>query len=77
MVSGKSNTRPGRKIAAEKRRVAREVLVNFCLTDEFFNLPGYVKAALRTLCPEIIDMEKLATSSFDFISHKNVIAGGR
>jgi hypothetical protein len=65
--------RPGRKIGAEKRRAARAVLVGFSLSEEYFNLPGKVKAAIRTFCPEIEKAEaKLNASGFDFTSYESI-----
>ncbi len=44
--------RPGRKVGAEKRRIAKETLRNFYTTDDFLNLPSGVKLAMLTLCPK-------------------------
>lgn len=43
--------RPGRKLGAEKRRIAREELQRFYHTDAFMQLPRKVQLALTVLCP--------------------------
>lgn len=43
--------RPGRKIGAERRRVARETLRNFYGFKAFHDLPGNVRVAMLELCP--------------------------
>ncbi len=44
--------RPGRKLGAERRRIAREILQRFYATDEFAYLPSEVRLAMLELCPE-------------------------
>lgn len=44
--------RPGRKLGAERRRVAREILRRFYDTDTFAFLPSEVRLAMLELCPE-------------------------
>ncbi len=44
--------RPGRKIAAEKRRVAREILWEFYGSEQFSELPRKVQLALSLICPD-------------------------
>ncbi len=46
---GKS--RPGRKIAAERRRIARAVLREFYKSPEFEKLPGTIQLAMKEICP--------------------------
>ncbi len=41
--------RPGRKLGAEKRRVAKQILSEFSKTDEFTNLPRPVQLAIQEL----------------------------
>ena len=43
--------RPGRKIGAERRRVARETLRQFYGCKAFHDLPGNVRVAMLELCP--------------------------
>jgi hypothetical protein len=43
--------RPGRKIGAERRRVARETLRQFYGLKAFHDLPGNVRVAMLELCP--------------------------
>lgn len=45
--------RPGRKLGAERRRIAREILRRFYNTDEFAFLPSEVRLAILELCPEL------------------------
>lgn len=69
----KKQTRPGRKLAAEKRRLARYQLSQFACTDQYFALPGHIKAALRTLCPEIKKMEDAMDKTFDFSNYYSFV----
>ena len=43
--------RPGRKVGAERRRVARETLRQFYGFKAFHDLPGSVRVAMLELCP--------------------------
>ncbi len=42
--------RPGRKLAAEKNRVAAMTLYEFYLTDDFDGLPSRVRLSIIQLC---------------------------
>ncbi len=42
--------RPGRKLAAEKRRIAKEVLHEFYASPQFLELPRRIQLALLTIC---------------------------
>lgn len=53
--------RPGRKIAAEKRRIARSTLIAFARSDDYAALPRKVQVAIEALCP---DIHESATFSF-------------
>lgn len=44
--------RPGRKLGAERRRIAREILRRFYNSDDFAYLPSDVRLAMLELCPE-------------------------
>ena len=44
------NARPGRKLAAEKNRVAAMTLYEFYRSDGFDNLPSPVRVAIIQLC---------------------------
>lgn len=46
-------SRPGRKLGAEKRRLAREQLRDFYGSEVFGQLPTRVRLALFTLCPPV------------------------
>jgi hypothetical protein len=46
-----SKSRPGRRIAAEKRRIARRILREFYKTPEFEKLPGAIQLAMKEVCP--------------------------
>lgn len=43
-------TRPGRKLAAEKNRVAAMTLYAFYLTEDFDRLPPQVRVSIIQLC---------------------------
>lgn len=43
--------RPGRKLGAEKRRIAREILREFYASEEFSHLARRVQLAMQELCP--------------------------
>jgi len=43
--------RPGRKLGAEKRRVARQILREFYASEEFSRLGRRVQLAMQELCP--------------------------
>jgi hypothetical protein len=43
--------RPGRKEAAERRRVAREYLREFYESEEFLQVPQKYRLAMLELCP--------------------------
>ncbi len=43
--------RPGRKLGAEKRRIAREILREFYESEEFSKLCRRVQLAMQELCP--------------------------
>ncbi|NLK04792.1 MAG: hypothetical protein GX315_00350 [Spirochaetales bacterium] len=43
--------RPGRKLGAEKRRIAREILREFYASEEFSRLGRKVQLAMQELCP--------------------------
>lgn len=45
--------RPGRKIAAEKRRVARGILQEFYGSEQFCGLPRKVQLAMLLVCPRV------------------------
>lgn len=45
--------RPGRKLAAEKRRIARETMKQFIGTPEFYSLDRKVQLAILQLCPSV------------------------
>ncbi|HAP57718.1 MAG: hypothetical protein VB088_07185 [Sphaerochaeta sp.] len=47
----KRNERPGRKIGAERRRVARMILRDFYESEQFSNLNRMVQLAMLELCP--------------------------
>lgn len=42
--------RPGRKLGAEKRRVARQILRDFYASEQFELLPRQVQLAMLQLC---------------------------
>ena len=44
------NARPGRKLAAEKNRVAAMTLYAFYLSDDFDRLPPQVRVSIVQLC---------------------------
>ena len=44
--------RPGRKLGAERRRIARSVLREFYADVQFQELPRKVQLAILELCPE-------------------------
>jgi hypothetical protein len=44
-------TRPGRKLGAEKRRVARSYLREFYETEAFLQVPQKYRLAILELCP--------------------------
>lgn len=53
--------RPGRKIGAERRRVARMILRDFYESEQFSNLNRLVQLAMLELCPvqeKACDMEE-------------------
>jgi hypothetical protein len=45
--------RPGRALAAERRRVARHDIARFSETDGWLQLPARVRIAVEALVPEI------------------------
>ena len=45
--------RPGRKIAAEKRRIAKEILQEFIEDGDFYYLPHDVQEALLVVAPAL------------------------
>ncbi|MCR5731384.1 MAG: hypothetical protein K6G51_00360 [Sphaerochaetaceae bacterium] len=45
--------RPGRKLAAEKRRIARETMKSFIGSPEFYALDRKVQVAILQLCPSV------------------------
>ena len=45
--------RPGRKIAAEKRRIAKEILQEFIDAGDFYSLPSDVQEALIIIAPTL------------------------
>lgn len=45
--------RPGRKIAAEKRRIAKEILQEFIEDGDFYLLPHDVQDALLVVAPSL------------------------
>jgi len=45
--------RPGRAMAAERRRVAREDLMAFSLTEAWQSIPARIRVAIEELVPEI------------------------
>ena len=45
--------RPGRKIAAEKRRIAKEILQEFIEDGDFYYLPHDVQEALLVIAPDL------------------------
>lgn len=45
--------RPGRKIAAEKRRIAKEILQEFIDAGDFYKLPSDVQEALIIIAPTL------------------------
>jgi hypothetical protein len=45
--------RPGRALAAERRRVARHDIARFSMTDGWLELPARVRVAIEALVPEI------------------------
>ena len=47
------NSRPGRKVAAERRKDARLVLQKFIQTDAFNNLTRPVQLAILTINPSL------------------------
>ncbi|MFA6688128.1 MAG: hypothetical protein ACOX6K_07500 [Sphaerochaetaceae bacterium] len=55
--------RPGRKLGAERRRVARDILRRFYHTDEFYLLPTAVRLAILELCPEQDNERSIKTAS--------------
>lgn len=44
--------RPGRRLGAERRCIARKILRRFYATDDFAYLPSEVRLAMLELCPE-------------------------
>jgi hypothetical protein len=46
-----ASPRPGRKIAAEKRRIAREILREFYGSEQFCGLPRKIQLAIFLVCP--------------------------
>ncbi|MBR1919424.1 MAG: hypothetical protein IJ831_07345 [Spirochaetales bacterium] len=50
--------RPGRKIAAEKRRIARETMKSFIGSKEFYALDRKVQIAILQLCPSVKEPER-------------------
>ncbi|AEV30100.1 hypothetical protein SpiGrapes_2325 [Sphaerochaeta pleomorpha str. Grapes] len=44
-------TRPGRKLGAEKRRLARTYLREFYETESFLQIPQKYRLAILELCP--------------------------
>lgn len=64
--------RPGRKIAAEKRKLARSIIAQFSCTEEFYNLPGNIKASLRALCPEIVKLEESFNQGYEFRPYSSI-----
>jgi len=51
-------SRPGRKLAAEKRRVARGILQEFYDSEQFSGLPRKVQLAMFLVCPRAKVVEK-------------------
>ncbi len=49
--SKRSEPRPGRRVAAERRRIARSVIREFYATHQFAHLPSAVQVALKEICP--------------------------
>jgi hypothetical protein len=47
----RERTRPGRKLGAEKRRVARSYLREFYETEAFLQVPQKYRLAILELCP--------------------------
>ncbi len=50
--------RPGRKLAAEKRRIARETMKGFIGSEEFYALDRKVQLAILQLCPSVKEPER-------------------
>ncbi len=48
-----SSKRPGRKLGAEKRRIAREIIRDFISSEDWKNLDRKVQLAILQLAPSI------------------------
>ena len=48
-----ASKRPGRALAADRRRVAREHLIKFSITDAWNDIPAVIRVAIEELVPEI------------------------
>lgn len=49
--------RPGRRVAAERRREARAVLQDFIATQDFRSLPREIQLSILTLNPRLRECE--------------------